>query len=170
MENEGPAGAGFLSAISHLPHKQIAIFNAIVGQSFLILVCRRDDAAIRPPLPGSLLSHSERKYILRVWPDTGGNEEEEEGGGRGRGAPPLPLRLRLPFRHSTRGKQCSSMASLYIESVAGQCCYPGDEPIPNRRYDIVLNLFRDSGIEIPIPIDPPSPPPPSDALKFYSTD
>lgn len=110
---------------------------------------------------GSLLSDS-RKYILRVWPDTGGNEEGEGGG--------ASLRLRLPFRHSTRGKQCSSMASLY-RKCRGSVLLAGDEPIPNRRYDIVLNLFRDSGIAneipIPIPIDPPSP---SDALKFYSTD
>lgn len=157
MENEGPVGAGFLSAISHLPHKQIAIFNAIVSQSFLILVCRRmmpRFASGSPPPPPT-----PRKYILRVWPDTGGNEEEKGRGRRRRRPSPTLLRLRLPFRHSTRGKQCSSMASLY-RKCRGSVLLPGDEPIPNRRYDIVLNLFRDSGIanEIPIPIHPPSTP------------
>lgn len=49
------------------------------------------------------------------------------------------------------------MASLY-RKCRGSVLLAGDEPIPNRRYDIVLNLFRDSGIAneipIPIPIDP----------------
>lgn len=160
--NEGPMGAGFLSAISHLPHKQIAIFNAIVSQSFLIHVCRR----MMPRLASGSLLPDSRKYILRVWPDT----RRKRGGGRGGAS----LRLRLPFRHSTRGKQCSSMASLYRKCRGSVLLAGGraDTQSTLRYRPGPISRFRDRERDSdPDPDRFRIPPPlPSDALKFYSTD
>lgn len=110
---------------------------------------------------GSLLSDS-RKYILRVWPDTGGNEEE----GGGRGLPPTPTSI--PTFHAWETMQ---FHGFFISKVSRVSVVSRGRADTQSTLRYVLNLFRDSGIAneipIPIPIDPPSP---SDALKFYSTD
>lgn len=131
--NEGPVGAGFLSAISHLPHKQIAIFNAIVSQSFLILVCRR----MMPRFAsGSLLSDS-RKYILRVWPDTGGNEEE----GGGRGLPPTPTSI--PTFHAWETMQFHGFFISKVSRVSVVSRGRADTQSTLRYRPELISRFRD---------------------------
>lgn len=128
VENEGPVGAGFLSAISHLPHKQIAIFNAIVSQSFLILVCRRMMPRFASgSLPPLRLRESIFYEFGRILEET---RRRRGGGGGGGGGPPLPSSDSDFHSDIPRVGNNAVPWLLYIESVAGQCCYPGTSRYP----------------------------------------